>query len=189
MRSTRRRPSSLCACFLSVFPNHRPFQRTTVSRRPCSRDEPRSPQAQLAHIARRFQVDLLHGMGPPHPRAHDRPRLRPPARLLRPPAPPLAHPTRPTDPPSRAPGRTRRARVVSCMVQSGLEPTNLAADGAVPRVSQYRLAAHLGAALVLYAGMFAAAGAPRPTGASRGRALGAGLAMAARGRRCCTMRS
>lgn len=45
------------------------------------------------------------------------------------------------------------------MVQSGLEPANFAADGAVPRVSQYRLAAHLGAALVLYAGMFAAAGA------------------------------
>jgi cytochrome c oxidase assembly protein subunit 15 len=43
------------------------------------------------------------------------------------------------------------------MVQSGLEPANFTADGAVPRVSQYRLAAHLGAALVLYAGMFAAA--------------------------------
>ena len=43
------------------------------------------------------------------------------------------------------------------MVQSGLEPANFSADGAVPRVSQYRLAAHLGAALVLYAGMFAAA--------------------------------
>jgi cytochrome c oxidase assembly protein subunit 15 len=43
------------------------------------------------------------------------------------------------------------------MVQSGLEPANFAADGAVPRVSQYRLAAHLGAALVLYAGMFSAA--------------------------------
>jgi len=43
------------------------------------------------------------------------------------------------------------------MVQSGLEWANFAADGAVPRVSQYRLAAHLGAALVLYAGMFAAA--------------------------------
>ena len=49
--------------------------------------------------------------------------------------------------------------MVSYMVQSGLEPPNLAADGAVPRVSQYRLAAHLGAAIVLYAGMFAAAGA------------------------------
>jgi heme a synthase len=43
------------------------------------------------------------------------------------------------------------------MVQSGLEPANFAADGAVPRVSQYRLAAHLGAALVLYAGMFSTA--------------------------------
>jgi cytochrome c oxidase assembly protein subunit 15 len=43
------------------------------------------------------------------------------------------------------------------MVQSGLEPANFTADGAVPRVSQYRLAAHLSAALVLYAGMFAAA--------------------------------
>ena len=43
------------------------------------------------------------------------------------------------------------------MVQSGLEPANFVADGAVPRVSQYRLAAHLSAALVLYAGMFAAA--------------------------------
>ncbi|KAH9967744.1 COX15/CtaA family [Lactifluus volemus] len=43
------------------------------------------------------------------------------------------------------------------MVKSGLEPANFVADGAVPRVSQYRLAAHLSAALVLYAGMFAAA--------------------------------
>lgn len=43
------------------------------------------------------------------------------------------------------------------MVQSGLEHANFTADGAVPRVSQYRLAAHLSAALVLYAGMFAAA--------------------------------
>lgn len=43
------------------------------------------------------------------------------------------------------------------MVQSGLEPANFTTDGAVPRVSQYRLAAHLSAALVLYAGMFAAA--------------------------------
>jgi heme a synthase len=43
------------------------------------------------------------------------------------------------------------------MVQSGLEPANFTADGAVPRVSQYRLAAHLSAALVLYAGMIAAA--------------------------------
>ena len=67
--------------------------------------------------------------------------------------------SRPAHNPSRASGRTTRARVVSYMVQSGLEPANLAADGAVPRVSQYRLAAHLGAALVLYAGMFAAAGA------------------------------
>ena len=47
------------------------------------------------------------------------------------------------------------------MVQSGLEPTNFIEDGAVPRVSQYRLAAHLSAALVLYAGMFAAALAVR----------------------------
>ncbi len=43
------------------------------------------------------------------------------------------------------------------MVKSGLEPANFTTDGAVPRVSQYRLAAHLSAALVLYAGMFAAA--------------------------------
>ena len=43
------------------------------------------------------------------------------------------------------------------MVRSGLEPANFVADGAVPRVSQYRLAAHLGAALMLYAGMIAAA--------------------------------
>jgi heme a synthase len=47
------------------------------------------------------------------------------------------------------------------MVQSGLEPANFVADGAVPRVSQYRLAAHLSAALVLYAGMFASALAVR----------------------------
>jgi len=47
------------------------------------------------------------------------------------------------------------------MVQSGLEPENFTAAGAVPRVSQYRLAAHLSAALVLYAGMFSAALAVR----------------------------
>jgi cytochrome c oxidase assembly protein subunit 15 len=40
------------------------------------------------------------------------------------------------------------------MVKSGLEDAILTTPGAVPRVSQYRLAAHLGAALVLYAGMF-----------------------------------
>ena len=41
------------------------------------------------------------------------------------------------------------------MVQSGLEDALLETPGAVPRVSQYRLAAHLGTALVLYAGMLA----------------------------------
>lgn len=40
------------------------------------------------------------------------------------------------------------------MVQSGLETSLLETPGAVPRVSQYRLAAHLITALVLYAGMF-----------------------------------
>lgn len=39
------------------------------------------------------------------------------------------------------------------MVKSGLEQSILDTPGAVPRVSQYRLAAHLGTALVLYAGM------------------------------------
>ncbi|KAI9453209.1 cytochrome oxidase assembly [Lactarius psammicola] len=45
------------------------------------------------------------------------------------------------------------------MVRSGLEEpvASGAGDNAVPRVSQYRLAAHLGTALALYAGMFAAA--------------------------------
>ncbi|KAH9017041.1 cytochrome oxidase assembly [Lactarius hengduanensis] len=47
------------------------------------------------------------------------------------------------------------------MVRSGLEEPVAGggggADSAVPRVSQYRLAAHLGTALALYAGMFAAA--------------------------------
>lgn len=41
------------------------------------------------------------------------------------------------------------------MVKSGLEDSLLETPGAVPRVSQYRLAAHLGTAFVLYAGMFA----------------------------------
>jgi heme a synthase len=41
------------------------------------------------------------------------------------------------------------------MVQSGLDDAIMDTPGAVPRVSQYRLAAHLGLALVLYAGMFA----------------------------------
>ncbi|KAH9921481.1 COX15-CtaA-domain-containing protein [Epithele typhae] len=40
------------------------------------------------------------------------------------------------------------------MVKSGLEDALMDTPGAVPRVSQYRLAAHLGTALVLYAGMF-----------------------------------
>ncbi|KAF9468898.1 cytochrome oxidase assembly [Collybia nuda] len=42
------------------------------------------------------------------------------------------------------------------MVQSGLEEHLLDTPGAVPRVSQYRLAAHLGLAFLLYAGMFGA---------------------------------
>ncbi|KAG6849223.1 hypothetical protein H0H93_010345 [Arthromyces matolae] len=41
------------------------------------------------------------------------------------------------------------------MVQSGLDEKLMEEPGAVPRVSQYRLAAHLGMALALYAGMFA----------------------------------
>lgn len=40
------------------------------------------------------------------------------------------------------------------MVKSGLEDSLMGTPGAVPRVSQYRLAAHLGTAFVLYAGMF-----------------------------------
>lgn len=40
------------------------------------------------------------------------------------------------------------------MVKSGLEDEILTTPGAVPRVSQYRLAAHLGTAFLLYAGMF-----------------------------------
>ncbi|KAG6897222.1 hypothetical protein C0992_003420 [Termitomyces sp. T32_za158] len=40
------------------------------------------------------------------------------------------------------------------MVQSGLDEALMEEPGAVPRVSQYRLAAHLGMALALYAGMF-----------------------------------
>jgi cytochrome c oxidase assembly protein subunit 15 len=39
------------------------------------------------------------------------------------------------------------------MVKSGLDEELLTTPGAVPRVSQYRLAAHLGAALVLFTGM------------------------------------
>jgi cytochrome c oxidase assembly protein subunit 15 len=40
------------------------------------------------------------------------------------------------------------------MVQSGLEDALLTTPGAVPRVSQYRLAAHLGTAFALYGAMF-----------------------------------
>jgi cytochrome c oxidase assembly protein subunit 15 len=40
------------------------------------------------------------------------------------------------------------------MVQSGLEDSLLETPGAVPRVSHYRLAAHLGLAFTLYIGMF-----------------------------------
>lgn len=43
------------------------------------------------------------------------------------------------------------------MVKSGLDQSLMETPGAVPRVSQYRLAAHLGLALVLYAGMFSTA--------------------------------
>ncbi|KAK0191300.1 cytochrome oxidase assembly [Armillaria mellea] len=43
------------------------------------------------------------------------------------------------------------------MVKSGLDQSLMDTPGAVPRVSQYRLAAHLGLALVLYAGMFSTA--------------------------------
>lgn len=39
------------------------------------------------------------------------------------------------------------------MVKSGLSEEILSTPGAVPRVSQYRLAMHLGAALLLYTGM------------------------------------
>ncbi|EIW82484.1 electron transfer protein 1 [Coniophora puteana RWD-64-598 SS2] len=41
------------------------------------------------------------------------------------------------------------------MVKSGLEESIMTTPGAVPRVSQYRLAAHLGTAFVLYCGMLA----------------------------------
>lgn len=40
------------------------------------------------------------------------------------------------------------------MVKSGLEDSIMDTPGAVPRVSQYRLAAHLGTAVLLYGGMF-----------------------------------
>lgn len=40
------------------------------------------------------------------------------------------------------------------MVKSGLEDSLMDSPNVVPRVSQYRLAAHLGAAFLLYAGMF-----------------------------------
>ena len=40
------------------------------------------------------------------------------------------------------------------MVKSGLEDSLMNSPNAVPRVSQYRLAAHLGTAFLLYAGMF-----------------------------------
>lgn len=40
------------------------------------------------------------------------------------------------------------------MVKSGLEDSLMETPGAVPRVSQYRLAMHLGTAFVLYGGMF-----------------------------------
>lgn len=40
------------------------------------------------------------------------------------------------------------------MVKSGLEESIMDSPGAIPRVSQYRLAAHLGMAFMLYLGMF-----------------------------------
>lgn len=69
----------------------------------------------------------------------------------------------------RIPGKTRlilralcQAQLILCLIQgalgwymvkSGLDEELLTTPGAVPRVSQYRLAAHLGAALVLFTGM------------------------------------
>lgn len=47
------------------------------------------------------------------------------------------------------------------MVKSGLEDSIMHTPGAVPRVSQYRLAAHLMAALTLYVGMLGTAMAAR----------------------------
>lgn len=47
------------------------------------------------------------------------------------------------------------------MVKSGLEESLMEMPNAVPRVSQYRLAAHLGAALALYCGMLGTAFAIR----------------------------
>lgn len=43
------------------------------------------------------------------------------------------------------------------MVKSGLEESVMDTPGAVPRVSQYRLASHLGLAFLLYLGMFGSA--------------------------------
>lgn len=40
------------------------------------------------------------------------------------------------------------------MVKSGLDPKNFEENNSVPRVSQYRLAAHLSAAVALYSAMF-----------------------------------
>ena len=40
------------------------------------------------------------------------------------------------------------------MVKSGLDQSLMETPGSVPRVSQYRLAAHLGTAFLLYLGMF-----------------------------------
>ena len=168
-----------------------PFSLTTVlsNVQPCRAalahaNDPVPLQAQLAHIARRFQVDLLHGMSPPHPRTHDRPRLRPPPRLLRPPAPPLAFPPRPAHDPSWAPSRTRRARVVR--YSPGWSRRTLRQTVRC-RACHSAAARHLGAALVLYAGMFAAAGAVKTDWCfvregSWGR-LGDGR------RRCCAIRS
>jgi heme a synthase len=39
------------------------------------------------------------------------------------------------------------------MVKSGLSEELMSTPGAVPRVSHYRLAAHLGSAILLYGGM------------------------------------
>ncbi len=57
------------------------------------------------------------------------------------------------------------------MVKSGLDAQILDTPGAVPRVSQYRLAAHLSAALALYVGMLSTAeGVRRDWAAAHGTA-------------------
>ena len=145
----------------------------------------RQTQTELAHRTRRLQVDLLRGVGPPRPRTHHRPPIRPPASLF------------------RRPSRLARSLHLSFlgmaallgahgtlgwyMVRSRLEEP--VTNDAVRRVSQYRLAAHLGTAPHSMVACSMAHSPLSRTGASRMMVRGNGCATGGHGTVYCVART